>query len=321
MSSSRTTLFVSYSRKDGKYVEALKIHLAPLAKKLGLEVWDDSRQPIGQRWEPALLAALERARVAVLLISPDFLASKFVNDVELPRILHYAEKDGLVPCVVHIRPSSIQHVQELASIQAVNDPSKPIAMLGGSAREAAWVEIATKIGDCVARVDGTERDHELGLATLDEVFVRLKAFFVGVINLHAAFDCVGELAFHSEDDFRELSDAVLKYNELFEDLQTRQHMYVRSMTPHLSEALVRELRELFQDLDSELNAGHIFRLNDVRVRIHQLQRNQVAPHEIEAFREHTRGDLRARLRTLDARLRTYRMRAERLYNQALEHLQ
>jgi internalin A len=83
----RTGVFVSYSRKDKSWLEKLRIALAPSMRGEKLEVWDDSHIQPGAKWADEIRKATARARVGVLLVSPDFLASDYVSSVELPAML------------------------------------------------------------------------------------------------------------------------------------------------------------------------------------------------------------------------------------------
>jgi hypothetical protein len=80
-------LFISYSRKDVRYLRELKNQLAGIEATYGLDIFDDSRIQVGQSFRAEILEALERAQVGILLVSPDFLASPFVTQIELPKLL------------------------------------------------------------------------------------------------------------------------------------------------------------------------------------------------------------------------------------------
>src|SRR6185295_8151356 len=84
---SRTTIFISYSHHDLEWLTRLQVHLAPLEREYGIEVWDDTRIEAGSIWQESISRSLTSARVAVILVSADFLASRFIALNELPPLL------------------------------------------------------------------------------------------------------------------------------------------------------------------------------------------------------------------------------------------
>lgn len=108
-----------------------------------LEVWDDTRIQAGTKWELEIKKAISAARVAVLLVSPEFLASEYVASVELPTMLKQ-QSAGLTPLWIPIRASDYRRT-ELKRIQAAHDPSKPLASLSAPKRDEAFVQIANRI--------------------------------------------------------------------------------------------------------------------------------------------------------------------------------
>jgi hypothetical protein len=72
-SSDRTTIFVSYSHKDRKYLERLQVHLTDLARQGIINLWSDTKITPGANWREEIRRAIEAAAVAVLLVSADFL--------------------------------------------------------------------------------------------------------------------------------------------------------------------------------------------------------------------------------------------------------
>lgn len=95
---SRTRVFVSYSHDDQEWLNRFSMHIAGL-ERLGLvDLWSDTRIEAGADWKQVIDTVLTSARVAVLLVSPAFLASKFIWNCEMPLIIaHSAQGMDALP--------------------------------------------------------------------------------------------------------------------------------------------------------------------------------------------------------------------------------
>lgn len=140
-------VFVSYAHADRRWLDRLVVHLKPLRELCELEQWDDTKIQPGSNWRTEIRAAIERAKVAVLLISADFLASDFIRTDELPPLLKAAEEEGAVILPVIISPCLFTRVQHLARFQTVNDPRLPLVSVGIGEQEEAFVRVASSILD------------------------------------------------------------------------------------------------------------------------------------------------------------------------------
>lgn len=147
----RNQVFISYSHKDEKWLKRLQTHLAPLERAGIVKRWDDTKILPGSRWQREIEHAIEDAKVAVLLISADFLASEFIDKNELPPLLAAAEEEGAVILPVIVGPSLFEHSEILSQFQAVNPPSEPLSMMPKTKQDAVLVKVAQAIKDALQR--------------------------------------------------------------------------------------------------------------------------------------------------------------------------
>jgi hypothetical protein len=155
----RTKVFISYSRADQKYLKRLRKLLRLHRLKNPIDVWADDRIRPGMKWREEIERALGAARVAVLLVSPDFLASDFIDKVELPALLDSAHKGGteifivflgtVLPAVegLPLPPA----LESLRQFQAVNNPRRPIEGMKPGEQDAVWVTVSSLVHAALVR--------------------------------------------------------------------------------------------------------------------------------------------------------------------------
>ena len=93
-----------------------------------------------------------RRKVAVLLVSADFLASSFITRKEIPEILKAEQSRGLVVLPVILSPCQVD-TSPLEPFQAVNPPSRPLSDLTRGEKEKVWVRVARAVAEAVAGSD------------------------------------------------------------------------------------------------------------------------------------------------------------------------
>jgi nucleoside 2-deoxyribosyltransferase len=137
-----SNVFISYSHVDSDVLNRVLVHLKPLEKQGMIDLWVDTRIKAGEKWEERIKNALSSAKVAILLVSADFLASDFIVDNELPPLLSAAEQDGTKILPVIVKPSRFLRDENLAKFQAVNDPQIPVIKMSEVEREELFVRVA-----------------------------------------------------------------------------------------------------------------------------------------------------------------------------------
>ena len=144
----RDQLFISYSHVDRDWVERLQKMIRPLVHSEALRLWDDSQIPAGAKWKVEIEKALASARVALLLVSDDFLASEFVINKELPPLLRAAEEEGLCILWVCLGPCFYE-ATSIHEYQAVLPPGEPLEAMGPVQHKMALKSIAGAIRDAL----------------------------------------------------------------------------------------------------------------------------------------------------------------------------
>jgi hypothetical protein len=142
---SRHQVFFSYSHADSKYLDRMLIHLRPVERSGAIDLWSDTKIRAGDRWRDEIRKAVSAARVAVLLISADFLASEFIVTNELPPLLAAAEIEGARIIPVVVKPSRFLRDDSLSRFQALNDPRLPVIRMEEADREELYGKLAEVI--------------------------------------------------------------------------------------------------------------------------------------------------------------------------------
>ncbi len=139
----RDQVFISYSHADEKFMKELREHLTPYSRSGSITAWSDQQIVPGSKWFDEIQAALGKTSVAVLLVSPGFLASDFIHDHELGPLLKKAEEGGVKILWVLVRACSYEETP-LKDYQAVvSPPEKPLARIAD--RDDAWVRVCKEI--------------------------------------------------------------------------------------------------------------------------------------------------------------------------------
>ncbi len=140
-------IFISYSHRDVQFKDEMLRHLHILERQGVAKFWDTSLIPAGADWANEIKNAIDQSEVAILLVSPDFLASDYVLDQELPALLKRAKNRNTLVLPILVRPTQWTSVPELAQFQFLNDVRLPLS--ASSQRDEEYVKIAKKITDLI----------------------------------------------------------------------------------------------------------------------------------------------------------------------------
>jgi hypothetical protein len=147
--SRRNQVFISYSHKDKARFSELQTMLKPLVRAGTIDVWDDTRIKPGENWKAEIEKALATAKVAVLLVSANFLASDFIAQNELPPLLQGAKSGGLVILWIYVS-SCLYETTDISHFQAAHSLERALDRMTKPNRQAVLSEICGLIKTLLA---------------------------------------------------------------------------------------------------------------------------------------------------------------------------
>ena len=140
-------VFFCYSHKDERLRDLLETHLSNLKRQNIIIGWHDRNIAAGTEWKGHIDEHLESARIILLLVSADFLASDYSYDVEMKRALerHEAGEARVIPII--LRPCD-WHTAPFGKLQALPTDAKPVTEW--SSRDRALYDITKGISKVIA---------------------------------------------------------------------------------------------------------------------------------------------------------------------------
>jgi formylglycine-generating enzyme required for sulfatase activity len=159
-------VFISYAPEDEALRTELAKHLASLRGQGAIDPWHAGDVPAGADWRALVLQKLSAARLVLLLVSSDFLASEQCMDAEAMRDLlrrERADSARVVPILLRAcdwQSAPFAHTELL--------PHDDRAITSWPNRDEAWAAVAARIGDIV---------HQMRLGTMIEMISVPRARF------------------------------------------------------------------------------------------------------------------------------------------------
>jgi hypothetical protein len=141
-SSNSPELFLSYSHKDEALRDKLASHLKVLERQGIIKVWHDRNIDAGSEWKEKIDVHLQSAKIIVLLISADFLASDYCAGIEMNTAMDRHETGSAVVIPVILRPADWKW-SRFAKLQIVPKDARPITTFDN--RDVAFEQVASAI--------------------------------------------------------------------------------------------------------------------------------------------------------------------------------
>jgi len=93
-------VFLSYAHEDLRFKEQLvKLFVAHL-KDENVMLWDRAMNAVGQGWNKKTVDNIKKADIIILLLSPEYLSSKYIENVELDNAFSLESNAFIIPIII-----------------------------------------------------------------------------------------------------------------------------------------------------------------------------------------------------------------------------
>lgn len=156
-----TKVFISYAHTDESYRKELEKHLSVLKRNGYIDTWTDRQIIAGENWGNQIAKELEEAKVILLLISSDFLASDYCYDIEMKKAVerHNNKEAIVVPIILRYCDWSNT---PFSVIQGLPLNTKPVK--DWSDQDQAFLNIVEGIKALLNSLNNSNRDTTLSFA-------------------------------------------------------------------------------------------------------------------------------------------------------------
>ena len=139
---------ICFSKEDTRHFEQLHTFFAQFQHLGAVSSWDPTQLAPGERPAEALANATASAKIAILLVSPTFLADQQIAAHQLPALLDAAARRGMRIISVIVRPCAFEQ-SPLAQFEPLNR-DQPITGMTGYQQDELWQRLVLLVRDLLA---------------------------------------------------------------------------------------------------------------------------------------------------------------------------
>ncbi len=150
-------IFISYAHADASLLAEFEKFLVPYERNKTITVWTDRDITAGQTWDSWIKLKLKQSEIILFLVSQDFLASNYINDVEIKEAI---DNSRVINIPVIVRPILMSQLA-LNYLQVVPSGAKPV--IKWEPQDEGWIDIIKALEKVFAQINGN--DHSLTTRT------------------------------------------------------------------------------------------------------------------------------------------------------------
>jgi tetratricopeptide (TPR) repeat protein len=139
-------VFISYARSDRAACTEFVGHLALLRRQGLVRTWHDAMIRPGEDWDAAIRERLHAAKLVILLISKNFLASDFCYGVELQYAMDRHDRREALVVPILLSPCDVTGASFMR-LQVLPSDARPVTQW--SSQDDAWTDVTAQLRSIV----------------------------------------------------------------------------------------------------------------------------------------------------------------------------
>jgi predicted ATPase len=156
-------VFISYAREDAPRATRLDKHLHPLVIEGMISVWFDEKIKPGEEWRPVIENAMRDTDVALFVVTVDFIASEFCQNVEVPYLLQKRDSGEMLAVSIIADHCNWQAVKWIAQTNVL--PPGGRAVTARRQHSQAWTEVSHELRKLIEGTFQTKKGSPSRVAT------------------------------------------------------------------------------------------------------------------------------------------------------------
>jgi len=143
-------VFISYARSDLEYLQKLELALKPLQRLGYIEIWNDRKILAGEEWDSSIREAINDADLVLLLVSPNYLSSDYLYEVEMHNSLRLMDEGKNIVVPLIIRPCA-WHSTPIGKLQVM--PKNAKSLSESSSIDETMLEVVMEIEEVIKLIE------------------------------------------------------------------------------------------------------------------------------------------------------------------------
>lgn len=166
-------MFISYSHEDRDCLERLKLYINEKDCP-HVNIWYDEAIPLGIPWDEEIRQKLNNSQIVLFIISPGFIKSVYINNVELITALQKQELGHCRVIPIFAKTCDLESYPKLLSLQGFpRDQSRPFDKMKEIEKSAQYALLKSELNQLI-------KDELRGKTRLRLSLLRGKKIFLSI---------------------------------------------------------------------------------------------------------------------------------------------